>query len=161
MSNDVLSLWFPEVKAPAETPQAILRAQADELAKLTNGILIGNVQQWPDEEDKLKITLEIIAPELYDDSRFRILSVQHDRLMPYPAFIDAEVFRLKGLAAFATVASELTGDRKKPENRADDDPEFRDLLKKVLHSPAVKALVSSLRSRVTEQRKALTAGAPA
>ena len=41
------------------------------------GVLVGAVQEWPDEEDKVKITLEIMAPELHE-STFRILSVQHD-----------------------------------------------------------------------------------
>ena len=97
---------------------------------------------------------------MHDDSKFRILSVQHTRTMPYPAFVDAEAFRPKGLAAMMAISG-LNFDEKKPENRADDDPEFRDLIKKVLHSPPVKALVSSLRSRVTEQRNTLHPDAPA
>ena len=138
----------------------ILRAQADDLSKLTNGVLIGEVQQWPDEEDKVKTTLEIRAPELHDDSRFRILSVQHTRTMPYPVLVDAEIFRPKGLAAIIEATSPFN-EGKKPDNRADDDPEFRNLIKKVLQSSPVKALASSLRARVTELRDALSAHAPA
>lgn len=157
MSQAVASLWFPEVQAPAETPLAILRAQAEELSKLTGGMLVGVVDHWPDEGDKLKITLEIMAPEL-GRSRFRILLVQHDFIMPYPAVFDAEMFRPRGLASLAAATAIITGE-KKPDNRADDDPEFRELLKRVLHSAPVKALVSSLSARVTELRNARPADA--
>lgn len=159
MSQTVLSLWAPEIKAAAESPLAILRVQAEELARLTGGMLVGEVQQWPDEEDKVKITLEIMAPELHE-SKFRILSVQHARLMPYPALIDAEIFRPKGFAAMIEATSPFNEGRK-PDNRADDDPEFRELLKKVLHSSPIKALASSLSARVTELRTALSANATA
>ena len=122
-------------------------------------MLVGAVQEWPDEEDKVKITLEIMAPELHE-STFRILSVQHDRRLPYPVVVDAEIFRPKGFAAMIEATSPFN-EGKKPDNRADDDPEFRDLLKKVLQSSPVKALASSLRARVTELRSALSANAPA
>jgi len=132
-------------------------AQAEALTKQTSGVLVGQVGAGPSDDKVVVLHFSIKVPDL-NDYRHRIMVVQHDKEMFYPAVIDAQVFRPSG--ALATIKalqgpsfSVLTGaEVKKPDNRADSDTEFIELVGKVLRSPYVISVAQSLIARAAEVR---------
>ncbi|HEX5874707.1 MAG TPA: hypothetical protein VFY60_08660 [Pyrinomonadaceae bacterium] len=139
-SQNIQSLWSPDIKATVLSPLTILKGQAEALALQTGGILLAEVIEER-EEGSVLLFLDLVAPAL-NGSRHRILKVTHNEDMPYPARLEAEVFR--------TLINSSTS--------AFTDEGFTDNVAKVLKSPHVLAIAQSLLARANE---AITAAAPA
>src|SRR5262245_38567948 len=127
MSGTVASLWPAQIRAGVQTPWMILQGQDEALTEQTNGVLRGEILRREDENGKAVLSLDIVVPAL-NDYRHRILVLTYDQAHPYPALVDAEVFRPAGLAAFrelpATEPVLAVWQGKKPANRADSDEEL-------------------------------------
>lgn len=95
MAATIPSLW-PEIKVDILPPVAILRAQANRLGELTQGILEAEMTTVTGEQDFVAHRLDLIAPAL-DGRRVRVLIATH-RTDFYPVVIEADSNRPKKLA---------------------------------------------------------------
>ena len=132
MSQNIESLWSPDIKATVLSPQTVLKGQAEALALKTGGILLAELTE-EHEEGKVYLSFDLIAPALHG-SRHRILRVICDENMAYPAKVEAEAFR--------------------PPRWAYTDQTFTATIAEVLRSIQVSSLAQSLVARANE---ALTA----
>jgi hypothetical protein len=151
------SLWPDEIRAVVKSPLSILLEQADALTSQTGGVLVGKLSKSVT-DDKTVLNFDVIVPEL-DGYRLRIMVVTHKKDMNYPAMVDAEVFRPRGLGLGAlnfTTANAIQAmqammeEPKKPANRADSDKELTELVRQVLRSGYVVSVAQSLISRVAD-----------
>jgi len=159
MPDVIDSLWPEVIRAKVQSPESILLAQADALTRQTNNVLVGKVVFGPSDDNLVVLYFNIVVPTL-KDYRHRIMVVQHRKDMHYPALIDAEVFRASGLAVLQAAMKALRSspfllaaegaEPTKPDNRADSDKEFIDLVRKVLQSPYVVSVAQSLIARATD-----------
>src|SRR5215510_13181875 len=92
MSQNIQSLWSPDIKATVLSPLTILKGQAEALALQTGGVLLAEIVEYR-EEDNVSLSFDLVAPAL-QGSRHRILRVIHQEGLPYPAKVEAELFRL-------------------------------------------------------------------
>jgi hypothetical protein len=147
-------LWPDVIRAAVQSPKSILVDQAEALKKQTNGVLVGMVNSGATDDDQALLYFSILVPEL-NDYRHRIMVVQHKKGMEYPTTIDAEVFRPSGIIAIHQALGALAAlheEARKPNNRADNDREFIELVKKVLQSPYVVSVAQSLIARANDVR---------
>jgi len=135
MVQNIESLWSPDIKATAMTPLTILKGQAGALALQTDGVLLAEITREQIENGRISLSFDLVAPALRG-SRHRIMKVIHDKDLPYPADVDAEVF---DDIAYATASS---------------DHEFTRLVKKVLNSSPVLSVAQSLVARANEELNA-------
>lgn len=94
MVQNIQSLWSPDIKGTVMSPSIILKGQAEALALQTGGVLLAEVVEERG-EDEVSLSLDLVAPVL-QRSRHRVLRVTHSLNMPYPAKVDAEVFKRTG-----------------------------------------------------------------
>jgi hypothetical protein len=156
MQDNIGSLWPNQIRPRILSPIQILRAQAEGLAKQTAGLLFAEVNADEDEEDTT-VSFEIVVPAL-KGYRHRIMNVKYKNNLPYPAIIDAEIFRgtQNDLRSFlATVKGES-----KAVNRANDDQEFFEIVRMVLNSPPVISAAQSLIARANEALEETEYGSP-
>ncbi len=150
MATNVQSFWPRVIRPKILSPLAILRGQAEALATQTGGVLLAEVTKKDIATDHKNrtdaLTLDIVVPAL-SNYRHRILRVVHAKDQPYPAIVEAEIFRLCRKAIFEDSGALKTSDA---ENRADTDQEFIALVKKVLGSPQVLSAAQSLIARATD-----------
>lgn len=133
MAQNIQSLWPRDIKATVMSPSTILKGQAEALALQTGGLLLAEILEEKNEEGDTVLTLDLVAPALRG-SRHRILKVTHREGMPYPAWVQAEVFQKNsGLAM-----------------RADTDEDFTAEVADVLKSPHVLSVAQSLVARANE-----------
>jgi hypothetical protein len=79
------------------------------------------------------------------------MSAAHGIETVYPATVDAEVFRASRVPNYiAAAALTLGSEGKKPDNRADSDQEFGELVGKVLQSSYVLSAAQSLIARAND-----------
>jgi hypothetical protein len=148
MADAPRSLWPAEINPGVLSPKVILHHQAIALRDQTKGLLLGELEEGSTEDGKAVISLSIYAPAL--DYRYRVLAASHSRDHVYPARLDAEIFRPTFISQI-TAFSELSRDpARRPENVADDDEEFIELVAKVLRSPRVVSIAQSLIARSNE-----------
>ena len=133
MAQNIQSLWPPDIKATVLSPSTILKGQAEALALQTGGVLLAEILEEKSEEGDTVLFLDLIAPALHA-SRHRILRVSHREGMPYPAWVQAEVFQ-KSIGS---------------SRRADTDEEFTADVAEVLKSPHVLSVAQSLVARANE-----------
>lgn len=130
------SLWSPEIQSDVVSPRDILETQAIVLRELTQGALSGTVRESHDNgQSTIDLSFEIIVAG-FDSLRHRIVDVRHTAGRIYPCHVESEASR------FAEVAHSPL--------------EVQELLRQVLHSGEVKALVLSLLALVKEQRSTLS-----
>ncbi|MCI0486824.1 MAG: hypothetical protein L0229_09510 [Blastocatellia bacterium] len=173
MAEQVKSLWPTQIRPHILSPITILKAQAEALVRQTGGILLADIKRKEIEGEKVELAFEIVVPVL-DGYRQRILNVAHDKDLPYPCIVDAEVFKnsdreqfrnfLEGGLKFSfgdankTESVEFTSpiikagrlSRLQVANKADSDVEFTDIIAKVLQSPQVLSTAQSLIARASE-----------
>jgi hypothetical protein len=158
MPTDVLSLWSPQIRPTIQSPWAILHSQAEALTKQTNGLLVGRVKKSsPGDGKRESLSLEIVVPAL-DLYYQRVLVIEHNQGMPYPALVDAEIFRprmsvadaLKAATSSLAISGLPLQEEKKPPNQADNDEELIELVKKVLQSGPVVSVAQSLIARAND-----------
>lgn len=171
MPATIPSLWPDDIKVDLLPPLAILRTQADALARLTDGIVRADVYTTSGHEDFVVHRLELYAP-LYAIRRYGILNVTH-RTDYYPAVLEADCFQPKrtrdgggkghslvdavvaaqlAQAGITEAVTQALGAPEPPPWPHPDDwrpvaanqDEFLDLLAKVLKSREVRAAIDSM-----------------
>src|SRR5579871_4947989 len=128
MAVEIPTLWpVNDIKVDVLTPLAILRVQANELSKITQGILKAEVLTTQGDEVTTHV-LDIIAPSL--NSRHRVLGVTHSNEMVYPVIVDAEIFQqMKATLGLMNPWGH--------EDEASSQQEFVNIVRKVLVSGPV------------------------
>jgi hypothetical protein len=134
MSQNIRSLWSPEIKAKVLTPLTILKGQAEALALQTGGVLLAEVTSETLEEGQTSVSFDLVAPALHG-SRHRIMKVTHDENLPYPVWVEAEVFSRLNIRS---------------RRRANTDHDFTETVAEVLKSPGVLSIAQSLLARANE-----------
>ena len=149
MSERITSFWPDEIRPELLSPRAILKAQAEALANQTGGVLLAEIKSTQTDSGIVELNFDIVVPAL-NGYRHRILTVAHDKDLPYPAMIDAETFRPGSLRhlQFFLERGELSSGLS--QSRADSDTEFIDLVKMVLRSTSVLSAAQSLIVRASE-----------
>jgi hypothetical protein len=117
--------WTIPKEIPERTPLTILREQASALSDATNGYLYGNAELTTS-GDTFHVDLSIVAPSL-DNYTFIVLSVTYNVYL-YPV----EIY------FHATTRVE----------RANNESEFEDILKKLLAAPEIQKVIVGLISQI-------------
>jgi hypothetical protein len=143
MVTTIPDLWSDDIKVDVLPPIAVLKTQEGLLARKTQGMLQAKLTTT-ETEKLVQHGLDLIAPAL-NFYRERLLSATHDREMPYPVTVTAEAFapdppRSGGFR--------FGGDPREMQKRAATDEEFIRLVREVLQSPEVRALIHSLIARI-------------
>jgi hypothetical protein len=131
MTKPLGSLWSDSIRVTARSPLTILRLQADYLEKTTKGLLEGLIDS-DSNGNRMKHSFQVVAPAA-DGYRKELLSVTHDRQLPYPATF-------------------LTANSADPRSTAvaDTDLEFVEILEAILSSPWVTRVILALIARSNE-----------
>lgn len=159
MNTAIPDLWSDDIKVDVLPPLAILKAQEGLLARKTQGMLEAKLTTT-EAGDLVQHQLDLIAPSL-NFYRERLLTATHDRLRPYPVTVAAECFAPKmevsqgTLAPIQQMGKALSEVHRAlvPEaiqRKAATDAEFVQLVREVLQSAEVRALVSSLIARINQ-----------
>jgi hypothetical protein len=135
--------WPEDIKPSIQVPLSVLQPRADELTSLTKGLLVGKVSSTSDKDGTWQFhSLDVVVPTL-KNHRQRLLTVKHETMMVYPAYVDAAVFA-PSLEEQLGAGINLLSPRKKSRNQASSDDELIQLLKQALHSDQIKAMLVSL-----------------
>lgn len=160
MTTAIPDLWAEDIKVDVLPPLAILKAQEGLLARKTQGMLMAKLTTM-EAENLVQHQLDLIAPSL-NFYRERLLTATHDRSMLYPVTVAAECFARKveisqGTLAPIQLAAKAMTDLHRalvPESiqrKAATDTEFVQLVREVLQSEQVRALISSLIARINQE----------
>lgn len=161
MNTAIPDLWSDDIKVDVLPPLAILKAQEGLLARKTQGMLEAKVTTT-ESENLVQHQLDLIAPSL-NFYRERLLTATHDRLMLYPVIVAAECFAPNvevsqgPLAPIHLTAKAMTDMHRVliPEafqRKATTDEEFVQLIREVLQSTEVRALIASLIARINQNK---------
>lgn len=159
MNTTIPDLWADDIKVDILPPLAILKAQEGLLVRKTQGMVEAKLTTI-ESGDLVQHQLDLVAPSL-NFYRERLLTATHDRLKPYPVVVAAECFASKSevshgpLAPLHLTAKALTDLHRAlvPETsqrKAATDEEFVQLIREVLQSTEVRALISSLIARINQ-----------
>jgi hypothetical protein len=151
MTPTIPDLWPEDIKVNVLPPIAVLKAQESLLSRRTQGMLQAKLTTT--ESDKLvQHQLDLIAPGL-NFYRERLLTATHDREMLYPVTVNAEAFAPK--PAHPTSAPDRVRQRLLDPSltyrKAATDEELIRLIREVLQSADVRALIHSLIARINGQ----------
>jgi hypothetical protein len=174
MLETIPNLWSAaELKPKVVTPAAILRAQASQLSRMTQGVLEAEVTVLHSNDNQVVLGLEIIAKSLHG-YRHRLLSVRHDQEEVYPATVFSGVFQETKtvkepnplIQQFGGTLRDTVGSRgtnnplfdpierevttKLEKKIAYSEEKFVAILKEVLQAPATIAMLQSLIARSNE-----------
>ncbi|HZV07208.1 MAG TPA: hypothetical protein VE999_19150 [Gemmataceae bacterium] len=167
MNTTIPDCW-PDIKVDVLPPLAILKAQEGLLARRMQGMLEAKVTTI-EAGNLVQHQLDLIAPSL-NFYRERLLTATHDRLRLYPVTVAAECFAEKSevsqgprplsplQAALAPLQAAVKAFSEThialvPEvvqRQASTDEEFVQLVRKVLQSAEVRALMASLIARINQ-----------
>jgi hypothetical protein len=154
MSQDPSSLWPSGIRAKIQSPKALLKIQAEALARQTEGVLNGDVRQKEGQEDRTAFSFDIVVPAL-DNYRHPILNVAYRKELPYPCVVQAEFFRSSNAYDLFMNQGMLL---RASDNVAENDDEFLSILSIVLQSPQVVSVAQSLIARAEEDQDDSGAG---
>ncbi len=145
-----LDLW-PDIKVNVLLPIAVLKAQEGLLARKTQGMLQAKLTTT-ESEKLVQHSLDLIAPGL-NFYRERLLSATHDRVMLYPVTVTAEAFASKPLNPAQAMGLEVQRklDPSLIQRQAATDEDLIQLVRNVLQSEYVRALIHSLIARINAQ----------
>ena len=157
MAETIPNLWPVDIQARVLTPVAILRAQASEIRKLTQGVLDAEVSVSTNDKDRVWYVLDLIAPAL-SKYRYRVLSVGHQKDMVYPTHIQAKCYEPPDGSLIpvecrrnpASRESIILAEGYNPWRSAATDEEFMTYVGEVLRSKEVHAIINSLIARSNE-----------
>ena len=142
------NLWPAEtVSVETISPLAILRIQADNLTRMTQGLLEGDVVT-SSYAVQVQHSFDVVAPAL-NGYRHRILTVMHDKSLIYPVFFSTGEVEEE---ADIQVSSIALG--------AYSEVEFLKMLSNALQSGYVLSVVNSLIARSNEALAETVATAP-
>jgi hypothetical protein len=134
MNQRTDSLWSPDIKPGLLSPRDILELQAMALREQSGGMLSAEIRLAHDKaEAAIYLIFDMVAPSLGGD-RHRVLTVRYFAERMYPCHLTAECPDAND-AAFS-------------------DEEFKELVRRALHSGEVKSLALSLITRAKEARPA-------
>jgi hypothetical protein len=147
MTTAIPDLWAEDIKVDVLPPLAILKAQEGLLARKTQGMLEAKLTTL-ESENLVQHQLDLVAPSL-NFYRERLLTATHDRVRLYPVVVTAECFTPKPQGFFAslqTLPPVLTRALipESIQRKAATEEEFIQLVREVLQSEEVRALISSL-----------------
>jgi hypothetical protein len=150
MTPTIPDLWPEDIKVNVLPPIAVLKAQESLLSRRTQGMLQAKLTTT--ETDKLvQHQLDLIAPGL-NFYRERLLTATHDREMLYPVTVTAEAFAPKPAHPMSNLdLARLRLDPSLIYRKAATDEEFVRLVREVLQSADVRALIHSLIARINGQ----------
>jgi hypothetical protein len=151
MSTTISDCWPDDIKVDVLTPLAILKVQEGLLAQKTRGMLQAGLATT-ESENLVQHQLDLIAPSL-NFYRERLLTATHDRVMLYPVTVMAEAFSPKPLLHPVMEAAWVYKQMFAPPTnvrKAATDEEFLSLVREVLKSERVRALISSLLARIND-----------
>lgn len=143
MSTTIPDLWPSKIKIDVLPPIVILKVQEGLLASKTRGLLEAKLATV-ETESLVQHQLDLLAPSL-NFYRERILSATHDRRMLYPVTVTARGFD-------STHSPLHTNGAETVQRRAATEEEFLELVRQVLQSELVRALVCSLLARINEEK---------
>jgi hypothetical protein len=157
MATTIPDLWPEDIKVEVLPPIAILKVQEELLARKTKGLLQAKVSTV--ETDKLvQHQLDLIAPNLHF-YRERILSAMHEREMLYPVSVTADVLARRPAEPLAELGTALArAIAPLAPQRAATDDEFIRLVREILRSENVRALIASLLARINAKVEPTTNG---
>jgi hypothetical protein len=117
------NMWG-EINDPVNqrTPTSILREQASVLSRLTNGVLIGSIEQEPTTNNTLIYNFAITAPAI-NNHKFAILTVQYS-ITIYPLTVTDHTVHV--------------------QRQSLNEEAFTATLKGILSSTQVKRVISAL-----------------
>lgn len=157
MTLPIPDLWSDDIRVDVLTPVVILRSQAQLLGQKTQGILNAEITTTSQEKWR-QHQLDIIAP-LLNGYRATLLTAKHERLMVYPVLVRAKCFipREEVQALFpqsitmSTIMKGLMTNEPPPDQReASTQDAFIELVRQVLQSDDVRAMIQSLIARSNE-----------
>jgi hypothetical protein len=162
MSTMITDCWPDDIKVEVLTPLAILKAQEGLLAQKTRGMLQAKLSTT-ESEKLVQHQLDLIAPGL-NFYRERLLTATHDRTMLYPVIVTSEAFAspepLDPLKA-AVASLQRSVDTSLIQRKAATDEELLGLVRQVLQSERVRALIHSLIARLNAERSNSQGNGPA
>jgi hypothetical protein len=178
MPTTIPSLWPNDIMVDVRPPLEILKAQAEKIGEITQGILTAEVTTVTGHEDFAAHRLDLIAPKL-DGRAHRILTATH-RSDFYPVVIEAELYRptkvssqaVKNLAMQSMAAALGVDTRTEYPLRtwppvddwrpvASNQDDFLRRVAEVLRSPAVRAVIDSMIALSNEKNQPGEGTAPA
>lgn len=150
MNTTIPDLWPDDIKIDVLPPLAILKAQEGSLTRRTQGMLEAKLTTM-ESGDLVQHQLDLIAPSL-NFYRERLLTATHNRLKPYPVTVEAVCFREKPKTHREALILQTKDplDQLLPVQEAATDEEFVQLVRRVLRSSEVRALISSLIARINQ-----------
>lgn len=156
MSTTLPDLWSDDIRVDILSPVAILRAQEGPLVQKTQGLLRASVSssstdEWEQHE------LDLIAPAL-GGYRVGLLSAKHRKDMVYPVIVTSKALLPKEdayslfprilLPNFSLAVAEVSKEGLSRDQReAATQQEFIELVRTVLRSGMVRAIIQSLIAR--------------
>lgn len=122
--SKVDNLWPQDFPKTVRTPLVILKSQCRYLESMTQGVLVGTIKTYIDEDEEVSHKMFLSAPSI--QAKIELLEIYHKRDIVYPVVIV-------------------------DSSSCSDEEEFTSELTKVLSSSHVKSIVSSLLAKVSEQ----------
>jgi hypothetical protein len=152
MSTTIPDLWSDDIRVDILTPLVILRSQESLLSRKTQGMLEAKVTTVAN-ETWVQHQLDLLAPAL-DYYRVTLLTAKHQRDAVYPVTVAAPCFAPKPGPFSQGPAGSLRfpGGPPPDQREAAGQEEFIELVKQVLRSPEVRAIIQSLIARSNELR---------
>ncbi len=149
MTTTIPDLWPDDIRVDVLAPLVILRTQESNLRRRTQGILEGHVSTVED-NGLIYHKLDVFAPALgYSRT---VLAAKHGHDSPYPVTVISQAFVSKPKAIPIPA---MPFERPDNERDAATEDEFIKLVREVLQSGHVKAIVQSLIARSNELRELL------
>ena len=143
------NLWPEEtVSVAAVSPLAILRIQAENLTRMTQGLLQGDIVT-SSYTTRVQHSFDIVAPAL-NGYRHRILTITHDQSLIYPVFFSADEVE----------EGETDPQVNRLARSAFSEAEFIQMLSNALQSGYVRSVVNSLIARSNETRAEIETAPP-
>jgi hypothetical protein len=148
MATTIPDLWSDDIRVNVLPPIAVLKAQESLLSQKTQGMLQAKLTTT-ETEKLVQHQLDLVAPSL-NFYRERLLSATHTPELPYPVTVTAEAFEPKSLNPMQEIGTTLAQalNPSRLQRRAATDKEFIQLVREILQSDTVRALIHSLIARI-------------
>lgn len=165
MSGKMLSLW-PPIETKVVSPAAVLRYQASQLGRLTNGLLEAEVDSHASGGDRV-LEFRIIAPSL-DGYSYELFQASHQQDLHYPVTIRFGPWR-KVAERNYVVSQIATRDESLIEEIPTDvgvrsaatEAELTTLLQEILASEHTRSVIASLLAQINDAAEDAAKGPPA
>ncbi len=156
------SFWPEDIDVDVLSPREILQMQVDALGEITKGLVTAEVTESVDPKDqRVWLRLTMVAPAL-GNYRREILTVGYAADLYYPARVDADCFRGRLDTEIREMVQKTASLWLAPgEPVAATDRELEALVKVVLRSNEVKAVLASLLAKSKETLRASGKAPPA